>query len=82
MDAWIGGLAEDRVPGALVGELVREVLAHQFEILRDGDRFWYQVRYGGVVRDWLEAQRLSDVIKRNTEIGDELPGDVFHVGGI
>ena len=42
VDAWVGGLAEDHVRGAMVGEQWHRVLVDQFERLRDGDRFWYQ----------------------------------------
>ena len=42
IDLWVGGLAEDHVPGASVGELVQTILVDQFTRLRDGDRFWYQ----------------------------------------
>jgi len=81
VDAWTGGLAEDAVPGALVGELVSTVLVEQFEALRDGDRFWYQGPFGlhGRGRRTVEATTLADVIRRNTGIGVELPDDPFHV---
>ena len=42
IDLWVGGLAEDHVPGASVGETIRTIVADQFERLRDGDRFWYR----------------------------------------
>ena len=35
-----GGLAEDVVRGANVGETFRTIIADQFRPLRDGDRFW------------------------------------------
>ena len=31
MDVWVGGLAEDTIPGALVGELFLAILKDQFE---------------------------------------------------
>lgn len=40
MDLWVAGLAEDHVPGALVGETFHAILTDQFVRLRDGDRFW------------------------------------------
>jgi len=81
MDAWTGGLAENAVPGALVGELVSTVLVEQFEALRDGDRFWYQGPFGlhGRERRLVERTTLADLIRRNTAIGAELPDDPFHV---
>ena len=79
IDPWIGGLAEDPVPGAMVGELVFTVLRDQFERLRDGDRFWYARALPPATVAALEARRLADIIRDNTEIGAELPDDVFRV---
>jgi peroxidase len=79
VDLWVGGLAEDPVPGAHVGPLVQRILVDQFQALRDGDRFWYERTLSRSERSEVEAMRLSDVIRANTGIGDELPGDVFHV---
>ena len=79
IDLWVGGLAEDHVPGALVGETVHTVLKDQFERLRDGDRFWYQI---SVPRDLLkevEKQTLATIIRRNSEIDREIQDDVFFV---
>lgn len=72
IDPWVGGLAEERLPGAFVGELLSTVLKRQFEALRDGDRFWYQLVFDGPVLEELESTRLADVIRRNTEIDDEI----------
>ncbi|NJN46896.1 MAG: hypothetical protein HC808_10925 [Candidatus Competibacteraceae bacterium] len=80
IDAWVGGLAEDPMPGAMVGELVYTVLKQQFEALRDGDRFWYERTLTREERDDVENTRLADIIRRNTEIGREISDDVFHVG--
>ncbi|MCP5425299.1 MAG: peroxidase family protein [Gammaproteobacteria bacterium] len=79
IDAWVGGLAEDDLPGAMVGELIRTVLTRQFEALRDGDRFWYQLTLTAEERNDVEQTRLADIIRRNSEIDREIPDDVFHV---
>ncbi|MEM6934812.1 MAG: peroxidase family protein [Pseudomonadota bacterium] len=80
VDAWIGGLAEDALEGAMVGELVGAVIADQFERLRDGDRFWYTRILNREQRQEVEQTRLADVIRRNTTIGAELGDrDVFRV---
>ncbi len=76
IDPWIG-LAETPKPGAMVGELFYWVLKDQFERLRDGDRFWYQRVFDGSELSELEATKLSDVIRRNTSIADEIRDDVF-----
>jgi len=77
IDAWVGGLAEDHVPGALVGELVRTVLVDQFQSVRDGDRFWYQLAFSGEQLEELEETTLADIIRRNTKIDDEIQDNVF-----
>lgn len=41
-DFWVCAIAEDHVPGALVGETVKAILVDQFQRSRDGDRFWYE----------------------------------------
>ncbi|MDG2304078.1 MAG: peroxidase family protein [Candidatus Binatia bacterium] len=47
--------------------------------LRDGDRFWYTRTLGPNQRAQVEATLLSDIIRRNTDVGDELADDVFRV---
>lgn len=80
IDLWVGGLAEDDVPGAMVGPLFFEILTTQFEALRDGDRFWYQIALLPEELDGVERTRLSDIIRRNTDIAEEISVDVFTVG--
>lgn len=79
VDLWTGGLAEDPLPGAHTGELITAVLVEQFEALRDGDRHWYRRDLHPLVRSWVEATTLADVIRNNTPIGFELQDDVFHM---
>ncbi|MCZ6573733.1 MAG: peroxiredoxin [Planctomycetota bacterium] len=79
IDAWVGGLAEDHRPGAMVGELLWTVLRDQFQRLRDGDRFWYERVFTGAALAELESTTLADIIRRNTGILAELQNDVFRV---
>ncbi len=79
VDVWVGGLAEDHVEGALVGELMYHIIRDQFIRLRDGDRFWYERSFHPFVARFLEQQTLAAIIRRNTAIGDEIPDDVFRV---
>jgi hypothetical protein len=79
IDAWVGGLAEDAVPGALVGPTFHRILTDQFRALRDGDRFWYRNHLPDGLADLVEQQTLAGIIRRNTRIGRELPDDVWHV---
>lgn len=76
IDLWVGGLAEDHVPGASVGPLIRRILVDQFTRLRDGDRYWYQRIFSGSQLNALENTRLSDIIRRNTSITN-LQSNVF-----
>ena len=41
IDAFVGALAEDHLPGSSVGPLIHAIVGNQFERLRDGDRFFY-----------------------------------------
>ncbi|HCT46797.1 MAG TPA: hypothetical protein DF699_16450, partial [Phycisphaerales bacterium] len=45
--------------------------------LRDGDRFWYESYLPQPMVQMVESQTLARIIKRNTEIGDELQDNVF-----
>jgi hypothetical protein len=41
IDPFVGGIAEDNVPGSDLGPLFQKVLVDQFTRLRNGDRFFY-----------------------------------------
>jgi len=79
IDVWVGALAENHVSG-MVGELVFTVLKDQFERLRDGDRFWYEIYLPADLRKrYIDGLRLSDIIRRNTTIRSEIQDNVFIV---
>lgn len=77
IDLWVGGLAEDHHYDAMVGELFYTILRKQFVALRDGDRFWYELSLSEDMQERVERTRLSDIIRRNTDISDELQNNVF-----
>ncbi len=77
IDVWIGGLAEDHRPGAMVGKLFYTILVDQFERLRDGDRFFYRNTFRHYQIKKLEKTTLARIIRRNTAIGPEIPKNVF-----
>jgi hypothetical protein len=79
IDVWVGALAEDHYNGGLCGELIFTILRDQFTRLRDGDRFWYQTYMPASFVRHIEQQPLSEIIRRNTSIGSELPRNVFVV---
>ena len=77
IDLWTGGLSEDKVPNALVGETFHAILTDQFERLRDGDRFWYQRQRFGKDKKYLKNVTLAKIIRRNTKIGKEIQHNAF-----
>lgn len=77
VDAWIGGLAEDHVPGAVVGETFHAILVDQFHALRSGDRFWYERYLPQFMIPLIEAQTLAVVIRRNTGLGAAVQSQAF-----
>lgn len=81
MDLWVAGLAEDHLPGALIGETFHAILVDQFTRLRDGDRFWYQNDsfFTAAQLAEIENTTLADVMRRNTRLEDEIPDNVFLV---
>ncbi len=79
IDLWVGGLAEDKVSGALVGELFFTILKDQFERLRDGDRFWYEHSFYGKELKSIRRTTLAKIIRRNTNVGPEIQKNVFVV---
>jgi len=68
IDLWIGGLAEDHLPGSSVGPTFQRILVDQFTRTRDGDSNWYERVFFGRQLAALQATRLSDIIRRNTTI--------------
>ena len=85
IDIWVGGLAEDHVRGAMMGETFSTILADQFTRLRDGDRFWYKndpffLHHEDLMEE-VEHTNLVDIIKRNTDVGKELHKKVFKCKG-
>lgn len=81
IDLWVGGLAEDPVDNSQLGVLFHHIVSEQFTALRDGDRFWYSLQLSVQERQLVENLRLADIIRLNTNIGDEISDDVFHLSG-
>ena len=83
LELWPGGLAEDHLPGAMLGETFHAIVADQFRRLRDGDRFWFENDpYFLAHPDLLGRMRsvtLADVVRRNTPLGNRLPDNVFQL---
>ncbi|MBX3374760.1 MAG: hypothetical protein KF817_13085 [Phycisphaeraceae bacterium] len=78
IDLWVGGLAEDLLPGAAVGPTFHAIIRDQFLRLRDGDRFWFEndPAFTEADREMIRGTTLADIIVRNTEL-THLPEQVF-----
>ena len=83
IDLWMGGLAEKKMDfGGMLGSTFSFVFEAQLESLQDADRFYYLSRVQGLnLLNELENNSMTDIIMRNTDLGDEgrtaLPGDIF-----
>ncbi len=78
IDAWVGMLSEDHLPGAAGGELFVAALTDQFMRLREGDRFFYL--NDPMLEPYLseiERTSLADIL--NINAGLNLTGNVFFV---
>jgi hypothetical protein len=80
VDAFTGMVAEPHAPGLELGELQLAIWKKQFEILRNGDRFFYA--NDGYLNDVIAGQygisykrTLAEVIEDNT--GAAVQADVF-----
>jgi hypothetical protein len=79
VDVWVGGLAEDHLPGSNLGETFHTIWVDQFTRSRDGDRYFYKnLGLEANLVSELESTTLSDIIVRNTGIAS-LPNNVFQV---
>lgn len=70
IDPWVGMLSEARMPGALFGQTIMTIMKHQFLVLRDGDRFYFE-NDDAIPEEWkqyIQATRMVNVIKNNTNI--------------
>ena len=72
IDLWIGGLAEAHPEfGGMLGTTFNYVFEYQMESLQNGDRFYYLSRTQGLnFLNQLEPNTFSDLVMRNTELGD------------
>jgi peroxidase len=68
VDLFVGGLAEDPAPGAMVGPTFQAIIADQFENLRDGDRLFFENQgFSSTLMNQIQNTTLSDLIDRNTD---------------
>jgi len=83
IDLYPAGLAEQALPGGILGPTFSHMIGDQFRVIKDGDRFFYTHSkgpgaggYPTDIQNMIMRIRLSDVICSNTHI-EELQGNVF-----
>ena len=69
VDLFVGGLAEDPASGgSMVGPTFQDIIAQQFENLRDGDpSFYLNQGFSPPLMTQIQNTTLSDIIMRNTD---------------
>ena len=68
VDLFVGGLAEDPAPGAMVGPTFQAVIADQFENLRDGDSLFFENQgFSPTLMKQIQDTTLSNLIDRDTD---------------
>ncbi|MBL9030645.1 MAG: peroxidase family protein [Phycisphaerae bacterium] len=79
VDAFVGLLAEDHLPGASVGQTMAAIFRDQFFRLREGDRYFYlnDPTLAGLWSE-IEDTQLSDILRRNSGV-ILLQGNVFMI---
>ena len=69
IDAWVGMLAETHLKDALFGNVVTTMMEKQFQVLREGDRFYFE-NMGFTQEELVDVSTVSmrDLLMRNTSI--------------
>lgn len=79
IDLWIGGLAEQKVAGGMLGSTFDFIFATQMIKLQSGDRFYYLDRLAGTnILGQIEGQLMSDIVMENSGTS-HLYSDIFSV---
>jgi peroxidase len=77
VDLFMGGLAESHVNNGRLGQTFRAIIAHQFQTLRAGDRFfWLNQHFDQHTAEMISDTTLADILKRNTD-STNVPANVF-----
>lgn len=73
IDPWVGMLAETHLPDASIGETLFTIFRQQFEALRDGDRFYYELDFRGNNLEVIRNTTLAQIISRNSGVRNMQP---------
>ena len=79
LDPWVGMVSERHVSSdALLGEVMMTILENQFQALRDGDRYYYQIdnELTSEQKEEIDNITMREIIMRNTSI-DLMQDEVF-----
>jgi Ca2+-binding RTX toxin-like protein len=77
VDLWAGGLAEDHIPGGVIGPTFARIIGDQFTALRDGDRYYFENQhFDKQTLNEIKHTTLSDLILRDTDT-TAMQGDAF-----
>ena len=78
IDLWTGGLAENHMPGAAIGQTFGKIVADQFTALRDGDRLYFENQgFEAQTLQEIKSTTLSDIIERDTTGTTAMQADAF-----
>ncbi|VDO24035.1 unnamed protein product [Brugia timori] len=79
IDLFAGGIAEERLDGALIGPTFSCIIAEQFRRVRDGDRFWYEKEgvFNEAQREEIKKVSLGRIICDNADNISNIQNDVF-----
>lgn len=81
VDLFVGGLAEEPLPGGVVGPTFGCIMAYTFKRLRDADWFWFE-NEKVFTEDQIKVVKnttLARVICRNTDSFGKIPTDMFEI---
>ncbi|XP_035666021.1 peroxidasin homolog [Branchiostoma floridae] len=79
IDLFVGGLAEESVPGGIVGPTFACLIGMQFQDIRKGDRFWFENPEQFTEDQLAEVQKhsLARILCDNTDGTTKMQPDVF-----
>ncbi|EFA85041.1 peroxinectin [Heterostelium album PN500] len=79
VDLFVGGLAENHVPGGCVGQTFYTMILEQFTRSRSADRFWYERENMKEINQQCERTTFRELIRRNTNDIGPIQNNVFKV---